>query len=93
VIDRIEDHSFAPRDLATLKTREPGLRTVFAVAVCRNCDARFSCQSYRDYALGSPTATEGQFRQYIEEVSDDLEQETARVAALDASPSDAALDL
>ena len=93
VVDRIEDHSFAPRDLATLKTREPGLRTVFAVAVCRNCDARFSCRSYRDYALGAPTATEGQFRQYIVETADDLEQEAARVAALDASPADPNLDL
>ncbi len=93
VVDRIEDHRFEPRDLATLKTREPGLRTVFAVAVCRNCDARFSCQSYRDYALGSTAATEGRFRQYIEETSDDLEQEATRVAALDASPSDLASDL
>jgi hypothetical protein len=93
VVDRIEDHEFEPRDLATLKTREPGLRTVFAVAVCRNCDARFSCQSYRDYALGSAAAAEGRFRQYIEETADDLEQEASRVAALDASPADPNLDL
>lgn len=93
VVDRIEDHRFEPRDLATLKVREPGLRTVFAVAVCRNCDARFSCGSYRDYALGSTTATEGRFRQYIEETADDLEQEATRVAALDASPADPTLDL
>ena len=93
VVDHIEDHKFEPRDLATLKTREAGLRTVFAVAVCRNCDARFSCHSYRDYAVGAHTPTEGRFRQYIEETPDDLEQETARLAALDASPSDPAIDL
>ena len=93
VVDEIEDHRFDPRDLGTLKTREPGLRTVFAVAVCRNCDARFCCRSYRDYALSARTATEGQFRQYLDEVPDDLEQETIRLAALDASPADLAVDL
>lgn len=93
VVDLIEDHRFEPRDLATLKTRESGLRTVFAVAVCRNCDARFSCASYRDYAVGVHTPTEGRFRQYIEETPDDLEQEATRLAALDASPADPSLDL
>jgi hypothetical protein len=93
VVDQIEDHHFSPRDLATLKAREPGLPTVFAVAVCRNCDARFSCHSYRDYALGTHTSTEGRFRPYIEETADDIEQERARLAALDASPADPTSDL
>jgi len=93
VVDQIENHSFEPRDLATLKTLEPGLRTIFAVAVCRNCDARFSCRSYREYSMGSHTPTEGRFRQYIEETPDDLEQEAMRLAALDANPADATLDL
>ncbi len=93
VVDQIEDHQFEPRDIAALKTREPGLRAVFAVAVCRNCDARFSCHSYRDYAVGARTPTEGRFRQYVDEVPDDLEQEVTRLAALDASPADPTLDL
>ncbi len=93
VVDLIEDHRFVPRDLATLKAYAPGLRTIFAVAVCRNCDARFSCHSYRDYAVGAHSSTEGRFRQYIEEVPDDLEQEAKRLAALDASPADPTLDL
>jgi hypothetical protein len=93
VVDWIEDHRFVPRDLACLRSREPGLPTIFAVAVCRNCDARFSCHSYRDYALGAHSSTEGRFRQYIEEHPDDLEEETSRLAALDASPEDPTLDL
>jgi len=93
VVDQIEDHRFAPRDLATLRAQEPGLRTIFAVDVCRNCDARFSCSSYRDYALGSRAATEGRFRAYIEETADDIEQERTRLASLDASPADPTLDL
>jgi hypothetical protein len=93
VVDKIEDHRFSPRDLATLRTREPGLSAVFAVAICRNCDARFSCHSYRNYTLGAHASTEGRFRQYIEETLDDLEQEATRLAALDASPADPTLDL
>ncbi len=93
VVDQIEDHRFEPRNLATLRAREPGLRAVFAVAVCRNCDARFSCHSYRDYALGGHSSTEARFRPYIEETADDLEQEATRLAALDASPADPTLDL
>ncbi len=92
-VDQIEDHLFEPRDLATLKLREAGMRTVFAVAVCRNCDARFSCRSYRDYSTSTHTPTEGRFRPYIDEAPDDLEQEAARIAALDASPIDLSSDL
>jgi hypothetical protein len=93
IVDQIENHRFAPRNLATLRGREPGLRAVFAVAVCRNCDARFSCHSYRDYALGTHASTEARFRPYIEETADDLEQEATRLSALDASPADPTLDL
>lgn len=93
IVDHIEDHHFSPRDLETLRSREAGLRAVFAVAVCRNCDARFSCQSYRDYAVGSSARAEGRFSQYIQEHLDDLEQELARTAGLDASTYDPTADL
>jgi hypothetical protein len=93
VVDLIENHRFEPREVTTLRSRQPGLRAVFAVAVCRNCDARFSCSSYRSYALESTTRGESGFRQYIDEPLDDLEQEEFRVAALDASPADLVVDL
>jgi hypothetical protein len=84
VVDRIEDHQFEPADVRQLKQRLPGLRTIFAVAVCRNCDARFSCASYRRYALGGRSAAESQFRQYIEDLGDDTERQDFVIAALDA---------
>jgi hypothetical protein len=93
VVDQIEDHKFDARDLETLRTRQPGLRTVFAVAVCRNCDARFSCHSYRNYSLSTFAKAEGRFSQYIDETLDDLEEERFRTAALDAAAPDLTTDL
>ena len=49
VVDRIEDHEFCPPPLSEL-TRREGKRGTFATRVCRNCDMRFSCSSYREYA-------------------------------------------
>jgi len=85
VVDRIEDHDFDPRPVADLKRKEPGLRTVFAVAVCRNCDARFSCDSYRRYALVSRRAQESAFKAYIEDLGDDELKEEFLLAALETA--------
>jgi radical SAM protein with 4Fe4S-binding SPASM domain len=50
VVDKIQDHEFSPSPVSRLKKRE-GKRDTFATRVCRNCDARFSCDSYCIYAL------------------------------------------
>jgi hypothetical protein len=50
VVDSIEEHRFSPPSLAGLQKRD-GQRETFATRVCRNCDARFSCDSYRQYAV------------------------------------------
>lgn len=49
VVDQIEDHEFHPQPLSELIKRD-GDRGTFATRVCRNCDMRFSCNSYREYA-------------------------------------------
>jgi len=49
IVDQIEDHNFGPAPLIKLEERGED-RSTFATRVCRNCDARFSCNSYRDYA-------------------------------------------
>ncbi|MBM4386872.1 MAG: PD-(D/E)XK nuclease family protein [Deltaproteobacteria bacterium] len=48
VVDSIEDGDFSPPPVKRLKQKEVG-SGVFATYVCRNCDARFSCESYREY--------------------------------------------
>lgn len=79
-VDKIEEGAFAPRDLATLQTRQPGTHGSFATNVCRNCDARFSCDSYRAYAHAASRGAEVRFRQYFDDFGDDSEQ-SERVAA------------
>ena len=49
VVERIETHQFSPPPLKTLEEKKKGFKYPFAVHVCRNCDARFSCESYFEY--------------------------------------------
>jgi hypothetical protein len=86
VVDKIESHEFEPPPSTALTQTLPGLRTRFAVAVCRNCDARFSCASYRRYVLIGRHVTEASFRQYIEDLGEDEERESYVLAALDTQP-------
>jgi hypothetical protein len=66
VVDSIENHRFAAPPLATLLARDEGGRGQFATRVCRNCDARFSCPSFRDYARQSDSRNQG-FRKYFDD--------------------------
>lgn len=82
VVDQIEGRAFGPPPLEKLMSRLPGIRTTFAVHVCRNCDARFSCSAYRDYARGSRGGAESRFRQYLDDFGDDAERTERIVAGL-----------
>jgi hypothetical protein len=93
VVDRIEDHDFAPPSLAQLRQPLPGMRRAFGTAVCRNCDARFSCGPYRRYMQVASRATEATFRQYIEDLGPDAEREAYVAAALEAASSTPIEDL
>lgn len=87
VVDNIEDGRFAPPTLDTLKEVMPGTRNVrFATHICRNCDARFSCKSYREYAwLGERGTADRSMTQYFDEAQNDPEQEAWRSGNLDAA--------
>jgi hypothetical protein len=85
VVDCIEDGQFEPASMEKLKSRQGLSRREFASHVCRHCDARFSCDSYRQYALGSYGRAESDFRQYLEDFGDDLEQQDWLSGNLDAA--------
>jgi hypothetical protein len=51
IVDKIEAGIFHPAPLSKLKSKEAGMRNIFASHVCRNCDARYSCSSYREYSI------------------------------------------
>ena len=80
VVDLIEDGCFVPADLTTLQARLPGTTRTFASEICRRCDARFSCASYRAYAHAASQGAEVRFRQYFDDFGDDIEQND-RIAA------------
>jgi len=51
IVDRIQDGDFKPKSVDELKRKdtEGGKTRQFGTDVCRNCDARFSCSSYRKF--------------------------------------------
>ena len=49
VVEKIEGKKFTPPPVERLTTKDEGEKNIFAVNVCRNCDARFSCESFRTY--------------------------------------------
>ena len=51
-VEAIEAGVFSPPPMHHLQERVVGTNTIFATRVCRNCDARFSCDAYRTYAQG-----------------------------------------
>lgn len=74
VVEAIEDHQFSAPSLSRLQARDEGGRGVFATRVCRNCDARFSCPSFRDYARKADSSNRG-FRQYFDDYGTDFTTE------------------
>lgn len=84
VVDAIERHHFPPRSLAALQSREVGQKSRFATVICRNCDARFSCPSYREYATGSHGTVESALAVYLRDYGDDPDREDFTSAALEA---------
>lgn len=86
-VDDIENGVFAPPPLKRLNELVTGskYKVRFATHVCRNCDARFSCKSYREYAWrGGRGAAERAMAQYLGETPADEEQEAWRSGNLDA---------
>lgn len=75
VVDKIETNCFEPPAVSVLQTKIEGTNTLFATRVCRNCDARYSCEAYREYALQTGTRTQSNFKKYFEDFGNDLEQE------------------
>jgi len=81
VVDRIEDGKFSSPSVAKLRKREYGNKT-FGARVCANCDVRFSCRSYREYAGAPRRKDSAQFSRYYAPLADDAEREAWREAAV-----------
>lgn len=66
VVESIEDHNFTPPPTDRLTSKEGQDRNIFAVRVCRNCDIRYSCASFRAYVKASERGNQG-FRRYLDD--------------------------
>jgi len=85
-VDKIEDGEFAPPPLAKLKSKPAGMKVIFAVQVCRNCDARFSCSAYRAYSQTSRGAAESRFRYlFFDDTTSETERDDRVMAGLEAA--------
>ena len=83
IVDQIEDRCFSAPGVNYLKEKVPGIHVQFASYVCRNCDARFSCSSFRDYVRQSGAKSQADFRRYLEDTGDALTNEERIFANLE----------
>lgn len=81
-VDKIESSQFQPPAVQRLlEPTTPGGRTPFGTEICVNCDARFSCSSYRQFAQRTQrgSSLEHVMQQYFNQYSSsDSEQERWR---------------
>lgn len=91
IVDAIEDSEFAPAPIAKLQSRLPGMKANFASQVCINCDARYSCDSFRAYvAQTQPNRRVAELlTPYIAEPTSETELTERLLASLDATPAPA----
>lgn len=73
-VEAIEENRFAPPPVERLTAQEPGERNIFAVRVCRNCDARFSCSSFREYVRQSDRGNQG-MKKYLDDYGTEFSTE------------------
>ena len=79
VVDMIEDYRFSPPPVEKLMSKVQDNKT-FAVHVCRNCDVRFSCESFKEYVYSSSRARNNFLAFY-----DDYGTEPERVELIEAN--------
>jgi hypothetical protein len=92
IVDCIENSKFSPAPLEKLKSRQGERNAMFATIVCRNCDARFSCNSYRAYAQEGHGRDESVLRQYMDDFGTELDQQDWLSASLETGLSADLLD-
>ena len=91
VVDLIEEREFQAPSYAELNEKVMGSSQPFAVLVCRKCDARYSCPSYRKYAQGSKGRKEKDFNLIFGRIDEQLANEEWRTENLEETPTVEAL--
>lgn len=76
VVDCIEEKEFAPVHMARIKERVAGTQQLFVTRVCRNCDARYSCSSFREYAREGGEGVKSAMKRYFDDFGTELDRES-----------------
>lgn len=90
VVDAIEERRFQAPSVDVLRaSARPGGRVPFGTSVCLNCDARFSCTSYRQFMLRSHGARRAEevLDDYVADFGNDAERDEWLDANLDVNQS------
>ena len=92
IVDEIEENHFTPTPIEKLRERVgKSDNSLFATAICRYCDARFSCSSYRAYASMAKGTIERSFKEYYNDLGPDAEREDWTTTTLDSAPDSVTL--
>jgi len=70
-VEDIENHRFTAPPVEKLTEKPEGERNIFAVRVCRNCDARFSCEPFREYVRNTDRGNQT-LRNYLDDYGTDF---------------------
>jgi hypothetical protein len=73
VVDSIEEYEFNSPSIQKLVRVEIKGRT-FASRVCRNCDGRFSCSSYREYVKVAKGGSVGRLKKFFNDYGEEEDQ-------------------
>ncbi|MEC3885505.1 PD-(D/E)XK nuclease family protein [Halobacillus sp. HZG1] len=73
VVDLIEEHRYEPPSVDKIKTKLSDNKT-FIDHVCSNCDIRFSCESYKEYAFSSSSRVKRDFLEFFKDFGTDNEK-------------------
>jgi hypothetical protein len=85
-VDAIEEHQFAPVDPSRLRQIVYRNET-FAFRNCRQCDARFSCDSYRAYMRDTQPRDERRYWRYFDDYGLEDDREFWQSANLETGPT------
>jgi hypothetical protein len=81
-VENIENKRFSPPSVERLNKKDEGERNIFAVKTCRNCDARFSCESFREYVRTTGKGGHA-LKKYLEDYGTDIDPDEFIDANLD----------
>ena len=70
-----------------------GKKITFAVQVCRNCDARFSCSAYRRYVKSSSSQSNSLLSRFLNDYGSDAERDDFLYANLENIPDVESFDI